>query len=303
MNLDAISRAANENTDPDPSDRDFGELMANALRVCLDDLLANRGPMTDEQRKAMFARMEGGGGGDRFGNRSSTTLLETAVRVARTPDAVLANARRPLTDDQKRAIFAKERNGRPQTIQAGPRNSSAPGSSTASMSAHSIAGSSMPDSMKSVAKKLGLNPDMPRDVYEAIIAGAQTQVPAWDQNGFPLNMAAKLQSAGISTPSGGAGPQILSPASQGYRQGSSSMPVTQEEAIASGNATAGKAPSGTSRPQYDKQTGQLVYPGNRITTKPTPPKPAAPAIHEKMNPPKRPARSTASLAKALQKYK
>ena len=303
MNLDAISRAANENTDPDPSDRDFGELMANALRVCLDDLLANRGPMTDEQRKAMFARMEGGGGGDRFGNRSSTTLLETAVRVARTPDAVLANARRPLTDDQKRAIFAKERNGRPQTIQAGPRNSSAPGSSTASMSAHSIAGSSMPDSMKSVAKKLGLNPDMPRDVYEAIIAGAQTQVPAWDQNGFPLNMAAKLQSAGISTPSGGAGPQILSPASQGYRQGSSSMPVTQEEAIASGNATAGKAPSGTSRPQYDKQTGQLVYPGNRITTKPTPAKPAAPAIHEKMNPPKRPARSTASLAKALQKYK
>ncbi len=52
MNLDAISRAANENTDPDPSDRDFGELMANALRVCLDDLLANRGPMTDDQRKA-----------------------------------------------------------------------------------------------------------------------------------------------------------------------------------------------------------------------------------------------------------
>lgn len=44
MNLDAISRAANENTDPDPSDRDFAELMANALRVCLDDLLANRGP-------------------------------------------------------------------------------------------------------------------------------------------------------------------------------------------------------------------------------------------------------------------
>ena len=57
MNLDAISRAANENTDPDPSERDFAELMANALRVCLDDLLANRGPMTDDQRTAM-----GGGG-------------------------------------------------------------------------------------------------------------------------------------------------------------------------------------------------------------------------------------------------
>lgn len=113
MNLDAISRAANENTDPDPSDRDFGELMANALRVCLDDLLANRGPMTDEQRKAMFARLGGGGGGDRqsIGNRAPSTLLETAIRVARTPDAVLANARRPLTDEQKRAIFAKERSG------------------------------------------------------------------------------------------------------------------------------------------------------------------------------------------------
>jgi len=44
MNLDAIFRAANENTDPDPRERDFEELMANALRVCLDDLLANRGP-------------------------------------------------------------------------------------------------------------------------------------------------------------------------------------------------------------------------------------------------------------------
>lgn len=42
MNLDAIFRAANENTDPDPSERDFEELMANALRVCLDDLLANQ---------------------------------------------------------------------------------------------------------------------------------------------------------------------------------------------------------------------------------------------------------------------
>ena len=60
MNFDAISRAANENTDPDPSERDFGELMANALRVCLDDLLANRGPMTDDQRKAMFAKIGGG---------------------------------------------------------------------------------------------------------------------------------------------------------------------------------------------------------------------------------------------------
>lgn len=240
MNLDAISRASNENTDPDQSERDFGELMANALRVCLDDLLANRGPMTDDQRKAMFARLGGGGrpaGGDRFGseiyakkpwwksgkdwggkeadeyaskgfmgkatdflnemastgmmgtamggtgqftastirtansqagilargnyisrlvpldaadvieplargnagarvtllnkwadlsnqglpswkivkkitqsigNRAPSTLLETAVRVARTPDAALANARRPLTDEQRRAIFAKK---------------------------------------------------------------------------------------------------------------------------------------------------------------------------------------------------
>lgn len=267
MNLDAISRAANENTDPDPSERDFGELMANALRVCLDDLLANRGPLTDDQRKAMFARLRGGGSSPRaskwydkdvlkagaqgfwegatgaaerdlnrltfgatdaigftdstrpelqtsdyrsgdqyaelartalitafgikagtlawnalkakqaaaattagkptlelaqktvaelraayrhaeadalikrmgdawpsypraaveaaekdawtgnwaqhfqdvYGNRAPSTLLETAVRVARTPDAVLANARRPLTDEQKRAIFAKSR--------------------------------------------------------------------------------------------------------------------------------------------------------------------------------------------------
>ena len=57
MNLDAIFRAANENTDPDPSERDFAELMANALRVCLDDLLANRGPLTDEQRKAGATKM------------------------------------------------------------------------------------------------------------------------------------------------------------------------------------------------------------------------------------------------------
>ena len=71
--------------------------------------------------------------------------------------------------------------------------------------------------------------------------------------------------------------------------------------LATSTSRAGQ--SGSSRPQYDKQTGQLVYPGNRITTKPTPPKLAAPAIHEKMNPPKRPARSTASLAKALQRYK
>lgn len=52
MNLDAIFRAANENTDPDPSERDFEELMANALRVCLDDLLANRGPLMRTPSKA-----------------------------------------------------------------------------------------------------------------------------------------------------------------------------------------------------------------------------------------------------------
>ena len=71
--------------------------------------------------------------------------------------------------------------------------------------------------------------------------------------------------------------------------------------LATSSSRAGQ--SGASRPQYNKQTGQLIYPGNRITTKPTPPKPAAPVIHEKMNPPKRPIKSSASLAKALQRYK
>ena len=60
--------------------------------------------------------------------------------------------------------------------------------------------------------------------------------------------------------------------------------------------------SGASRPQYDKQTGQLVYPGNRITTKPTPAKPAVAMIHEKMNPPRRPLKTQNSLAKAMERY-
>ena len=60
--------------------------------------------------------------------------------------------------------------------------------------------------------------------------------------------------------------------------------------------------SGASRPQYDKQTGQLVYPGNRITTKPTPSKPAVAMIHEKMNPPRRPLKTQNSLAKAMERY-
>ncbi len=80
MNLDAISRAANENTDPDPSDRDFGELMANALRVCLDDLLANRGPMTDDQRKAMFARLGGGGSSPRASKWYDKDVLKAGAQ-------------------------------------------------------------------------------------------------------------------------------------------------------------------------------------------------------------------------------
>ena len=60
--------------------------------------------------------------------------------------------------------------------------------------------------------------------------------------------------------------------------------------------------SAASRPQYNKQTGQMEYPGGRITTKPTPPKPAVPWIHEKMNPPRRPLKAQTSLAKAMERY-
>ena len=70
-------------------------------------------------------------------------------------------------------------------------------------------------------------------------------------------------------------------------------------------ATAGSraGQSAASRPQYNKQTGQMEYPGGRITTEPTPWKPAAPWVHEKINPVlKRPTMPSASLAKALQRY-
>ena len=70
-------------------------------------------------------------------------------------------------------------------------------------------------------------------------------------------------------------------------------------------ATAGSraGQSAASRPQYNKQTGQMEYPGGRITTKPPPWKPAAPWVHEKINPVlKRPTMPSASLAKALQRY-
>ena len=60
--------------------------------------------------------------------------------------------------------------------------------------------------------------------------------------------------------------------------------------------------SAASRPQYNKQTGQMEYPGGRITTKPTPTKPAAAVIHEKMNPPRRPLKIQNSLAKAMERY-
>ena len=60
--------------------------------------------------------------------------------------------------------------------------------------------------------------------------------------------------------------------------------------------------SAASRPQYNKVTGQMEYPGGRITTKPTPSKPAVAMIHEKMNPPRRPLKAQNSLAKAMERY-
>ncbi|HOU21645.1 MAG TPA: hypothetical protein PKX16_05420, partial [Kiritimatiellia bacterium] len=68
INLTMLSRAAVLNADryaDAQGAQDTPRLVANAGRVARPDVLANRGgsPMTDDQRKAMFARQGGGGGG------------------------------------------------------------------------------------------------------------------------------------------------------------------------------------------------------------------------------------------------
>lgn len=146
---------------------------------------------------------------DVYGNRASaqaskvktnmniTTIpllfLSNAVRVAHTPDEVLANAYRPLTDAQRKAMFASKRGG-------GSRGGGGSGGRTVSQAG----------------------------AGDALRAAASQQVPAYDVNGNPLNLAARLAGpmAGGPVDLGRSGPAIMSPVESGMRGGSDGMSST-----------------------------------------------------------------------------
>lgn len=81
-----------------------------------------------------------------------------------------SNARRPLTDKQKRAIFAKGGGG------------------------HSAAAVSGVPSPYAGHTPTHINPNTPPQVLDAMRAAASQQVPAYDAAGNPLNLAGQFQS-------------------------------------------------------------------------------------------------------------
>jgi len=338
--------------------RDFPVWFANALRVAYGDSIANAGRrVTDEQRKAIFAKRGGGGGGGGGGRSQNSPSTSGGGLPKSTYRSQVASA--PATGGKSYSWSIAAPGGLAEAqaqnaqwlgsqLAAGRTVVPAGGGQITAEATWTPQGGFVPHSpevlqaMASTRAQIAFNKQVEQQLFERALAEfngprATPAVMPRDPGGmvytggtpnFDERTGRYIDQPGqrnmtmpIRQPSGGQydrpGAQTIVPGSTAYlAQMNAGTPAgryydqlaksgvqwdTPQPRLATSSSRAGQ--SGTSRPQYDKQTGQLVYPGNRITTKPTPPKPAMPAIHEKMNPPKRPARSTATLAKALQRYK
>ena len=325
--------------------------LSNAVRVAHtpDEVLANAGrPMSDDQRKAVFAKMggSGGGGSARASSRALVASVPATGGVARSWSFAAPAGLAEAQTQNAQWLGSQLAAGR-TVVSAGGGQITADGTWTPQ-------GGFVPHSpevlqaMATTRAQIAYNKQFEQQMFErASSAFRQEMAGPSDSRASPAVMprdpGGMVYTGGtpnfdertgryvdqsgnrnmtmpIRQPSGG---QYDRPAAQTVVPGSTAYLAQMNAGTPAGRyndqlaksgvqwdnsqprlATSGSraGQSGTSRPQYDKQTGQLVYPVNRITTKPTTVKPAASWIHEKMNPPRRPLKTQNSLAKAMERY-
>lgn len=332
-------------------ERNPRELPANAVRVAATDEPIANAIRSDDQRKAVFAKMSAGGGGGKGGSRPA---MNATVQVPSTGGnayswSIAAPGGLGEAQTQNAKWIGSQLAAGRTVVPAGGGQITADGTWTPQ-------GGFVPHSpevlqaMATTRAQIAFNKQLEQRMFERAsaafnreMAGAGGTRPALDV--MPRDPGSRVYPGGspnfdertgryveqpepryttmpIRQPSGGqynrplkAAPTEI-PGSSAYlarmNAGTTAGKYYQQLAdsgVQWANPSPGSASSSRkagqsagSRPQYNKQTGQMEYPGGRITTKPTPSKPAAAVIHEKMNPPRRPLKAQNGLAQAMERY-
>ena len=336
MKTTTFFRAAalhSESDDGDMAVPDSPVWFANAVRVAYGDAIPNAGRrVTDEQRKAIFAkRGGGGGGGGRSQNSPSTSgggLPKSSYRsqVASAPAtagksyswSIAAPGGLAEAQAQNAQWLGSQLAAGRTVVPAGGGQITAEGTWTPQ-------GGFVPHSpevlqaMASTRAQIAFNKQVEQQLFERALAEFNHDMggPRATPSVMPRDPGGMVYTGGspnfdertgtytdrpvnytTSTPT-------QNPYAGHYRpQTSAKQTVVPGSTAYLAQMNAG-TPAGRYYDQLAKSGVQWdnSQPRSRTTTKPTPPKPSMPTIHEKMNPPKRPIKSSASLAKALQRYK
>lgn len=335
LNTASVSHGG-ENQIPERNPR---ELIANAVRVAAtDDPIANA-IRSDEQRKAMFAKSGGGpstgggggGGGGGGKNWAKTTMQAT---VAATPSTGGNSYSWSVAAPAGGLAEAQAENAQwlGSQLAAGRTVTPAGGGQITAEGTWTPQGGFVPHSpevlqaMATTRAQIAFNKQLEQQMFERAsaafkkemgTAGAALERPAVmprDKGGMVYlggspnfdertgryidKPESRNMTMPIRQPTGGQydRPAIATPTEV---PGSTAYLARMNAGTPAGNYYKQLADSGV---QWANPSPRSASTGGRITTKPTPSKPAVPWIHEKMNPPRRPLKTQSSLAKAMERY-
>lgn len=322
MKITTFFRAAalhSESAEGDTAVLDSPLWFANAVRVAYGDAIPNAGRrVTDEQRKAIFAKMGGGGGGGGGGEAKPSSR----ALVASTPStggksyswSIAAPGGLAEAQAQNAQWLGSQLAAGRTVVPAGGGQITAEGTWTPQ-------GGFVPHSpevlqaMASTRAQIAFNKQVEQQLFERALA--EFSGPRATPAVMPRDPGGMVYTGGTPNFDERTGTYTdrpvnyttSTPAQNPYAGHYRPQTAAKQTVVPGSTAYLAQMNAGTPAGRYYDQLAKSgvqwdnSQPRNRITTKPTPPKPAMPAIHEKMNSPKRLARSTASLAKALQRYK
>lgn len=322
-------------------ERNPRELIANAVRVAATDEPIANAIRSDEQRKAMFAKSGGGpstgggggGGGGGGKNWARTTMQAT---VAATPSNGGNSYSWSVAAPAGGLAEAQAQNAQwlGSQLAAGRTVTPAGGGQITAEGTWTPQGGFVPHSpevlqaMATTRAQIAFNKQLEQQMFERAsaafkkemgAAGAALERPAVmprDKGGMVYTGGTpnfdertgryidKTESRNMTMP-------IRQPSGGQYNRPA----IATQTEIPGSTAYLARMNAGTPAGNYYKQLAdsgvQWANPSSRstttsskagVTTKPTPWKPAAPWIHEKMNPPRRPPQMQNSLAKAMERY-
>lgn len=311
--------------------RDFPVWFANALRVAYGDTIANAGRrVTDEQRKAIFAKRGGGGGGGGGGRSQNSPSTSGGGLPKSTYRSQVASA--PATGGKSYSWSIAAPGGLAEAqaqnaqwlgsqLAAGRTVVPAGGGQITAEGTWTPQGGFVPHSpevlqaMASTRAQIAFNKQVEQQLFERALA--EFNGPRATPAVMPRDPGGMVYTGGTPNFDERTGTYTdrpvnyttSTPAQNPYAGHYRPQTAAKQTVVPGSTAYLAQMNAGTPAGRYYDQLAKSgvrwdsSQPRNRITTKPTPPKLAMPAIHEKMNPPKHPARSTATLAKALQRYK